>query len=143
MILSIEYENSEEKGADRRTLPYVRRVPEKRRVEERRAKVYGTKLDIPFIESPAMGNGYGLDEVLELVFSDGATVKSVNAFIDKKSVKVFEYRYPSNPEMKTFYIELTGEVRSGSSPYLSWKSNGTKRRKKERIRMKRRNSAHR
>lgn len=86
--------------------------------KKRRASVYECVLDIPFIEWPAMSNEYGYDEVMELVFTDNLIVKSIKAFINENEVFVFQYRYPPKPDMKTFYIELINEVKSGTSSNL-------------------------
>ena len=98
----------------------------------RRASVYETTLSIPFIEWPAMSNLYGFDELVELVFADNLHVREVRAQLDGKPVTVHEYRYPSAPAMKTYYIELTGEVTSGTHPVLrlevDW-NDGTQRKK--------------
>ena len=84
----------------------------------RRASVYETTFDIPFIEWPAMSNLYGFDELIELVFADSMSVCGIRAQIDGRPVEVREYRYPSAPTMKAFYIELTGEAGSGTQPTL-------------------------
>ena len=80
----------------------------------RQAAAYECELKIPFIEWPAMSNGYGDDEVIELVFRDDRSVQSVKAYLDGREVPVYAYRYPPAPEMKTYYVELVGEVKSGS-----------------------------
>ena len=61
-----------------------------------------------------MSNCYGFDELVELVFSDSLCVKGLRAFINGAPVPVHEYRYPAAATMKTFYIELTAEVRPGT-----------------------------
>lgn len=83
----------------------------------RRHASYRTELDIPFIEWPAMGLCYGYDQVIELIFTDCRLVKSLTAKIDGNPVPVLIYKYPPS-KMWTYYIELTGEVKSGTKPVL-------------------------
>lgn len=97
----------------------------------RRAASYETELYIPFIEWPAMSNGFGHEEVLELVFRDNLMVRSVRAFLDGRSVPVQIYQYPPDPSMQSFYIPLTFEVRSGDRVQLrvevDWESESKSR----------------
>jgi hypothetical protein len=71
-----------------------------------------------------MSNCYGYDEVIELVFTDHHLVKDIQAFIDGKSCPVYRYTYPVSSAMWTWYIELTGAVKSGTKPeleiYIEW-----------------------
>ena len=80
----------------------------------RRANVYTAQIDIPFIERPTVSCCYTYDEVLELVFIDSLAVKSLKGYIDGVAVPINEYIYPSNPNMKAFYVELVGKVQSGT-----------------------------
>lgn len=83
--------------------------------KKRRANVYKTKFGLPFIEYASLSNVYGFDELIEFVFADSAAVKSLKAFINGKEVQVYAYKYPFAPDKKTFYIELTGEIKSGET----------------------------
>ena len=49
------------------------------------------------------------------MFADSAAVKSLKAFINGKEVQVCAYKYPFAPDKKTFYVELTGEIKSGET----------------------------
>jgi hypothetical protein len=79
----------------------------------KRANVYTAQIEIPFIEMPTMASPYGYDEILELVFCDSLAVANVKGYINGVPVQIYEYVYPSNPNMKAFYVELVGKVKSG------------------------------
>ena len=61
-----------------------------------------------------MGNRYGFDECIELVFKDSNLVKNIRASIDGNEVAVNKYEYPFMNGKCSYYIELTGKVKSGS-----------------------------
>ncbi len=79
-----------------------------------RGNKYTAFVEIPFIEMHQMGNRYGFDECIELVFKDSNLVKNVRASIDGNEVAVNKYEYPFMNGKCSYYIELTGKVKSGS-----------------------------
>lgn len=99
----------------------------------RRANVYKTKFGLPFIEYASLANVYGYDEIIELVFTDCDAVESVKAFINGREEIVYSYKYPSDPERRTFYVELGGAIKSGEENELEvavkWKESDNKRNK--------------
>lgn len=78
-----------------------------------RSEEYVTQIRLPFIEYLSLANVYGFDEVLEFVFRDASAVGGIRAYIDGREVPVLVYRNPASPQMKTYYLELSGEIRSG------------------------------
>lgn len=84
----------------------------------RRASVYEAEFDMPFMEWPNVSNLYGFDEVIELIFSDCNAVKAVRAFINGLQVPVYEYVYAVARHMRTWCIELVGNVSSGTRPTI-------------------------
>ncbi len=103
-------------------------------VPKRRGTVYETSFYVPFIEWNNVSMQYGLDEVIELVFSDCALVDDIKARLNGRDIQVHVFRN-INREMKSFYIELTGEVGSGSVNSLrvevKWNESEVKRRFKD------------
>lgn len=103
-------------------------------VPKRRGTVYETSFYVPFIEWNNVSMQYGLDEVIELVFSDCALVDDIKARLNGRDIQVHEFRN-INREMKSFYIELTGDVGSGSVNSLrvevKWNESEVKRRFKD------------
>ena len=70
------------------------------------------------MEWPNVSGLYGFDEVIELVFSDCNAVKAVRAFINGLQVPVYEYTYAVARHMRTWCIELVGNVSSGTKPTI-------------------------
>ncbi len=93
---------------------YVNNIIKKPVVKYPHGSKYVTYFTVPFIEMHQMGNCYGLDECIELVFKDSDLVNSIKASIDDNEVCVYKYEYPFMKGKCSYYIELTGKVKSGS-----------------------------
>ena len=83
----------------------------------RRAAVYETEFDVPFIEWNTSVSCIGYDEVIELVFSDASLVRTLKTAIDGKPCDIYRLYYPVR-SMSAYCLELHGYVRSGSRAKL-------------------------
>ncbi|MEO6906345.1 MAG: hypothetical protein ABI210_00500, partial [Abditibacteriaceae bacterium] len=79
---------------------------------------FSTELHLPFIEKQIYGvqPDSSDDAILELAFSNPASVKNIRAFYNGDPIEVRRYIYSKRPEKDwySFYIDLTGQVEMGS-----------------------------
>lgn len=77
--------------------------------------VFTTDFTLPFIEASRWGTmpGYDDDTVLELAFTDPASVAAIRARLNGAPAEVRRYDYHKNKDWHSWYIELTGRVAPG------------------------------